>query len=127
MRRAARRDAIEPEVIDALKALGATFEQLDLEDGPDLLIGFRGVNHLVELRSGLRGRLSEEQKQWHERWRGSSAVRRSVVEVLRLIGAEPTPELLDTPARRAALRALLPPRVRGKLNSGRLRPSVRRG
>jgi len=37
-----------------------------------------------------------------------------------------TPDVLDTPERRAALRQLIPPRVREKLNTKRLVPSVRR-
>jgi hypothetical protein len=79
VRRAAKRDANEADIVTALRAVGATVLQIDDTDAPDLLVGFRGVNYLLEVKrpAGKRGgisadgqRLSDGQEQWHARWRG---------------------------------------------------------
>jgi hypothetical protein len=98
-RRAARRDANEPEIVAALKAVGATVQQLSGEDVPDLLVGFRGGDYLLEVKRPLGPRgghaegikhvsLTPEQATWHAAWRGRPpVVVRSVDEALRAIGA----------------------------------------
>ena len=69
MRRAAKRDHSEPEIIAALKNLGCSVEQLSGEDIPDLLVGYRGVNFLFEVKTGSAA-LTEGQRKWHEGWMG---------------------------------------------------------
>lgn len=57
-----RRDAIEPAIIDALKALGATVIQLSgRAPVPDLLVGFRGLWFPLEVKSGASAKLSRAQ------------------------------------------------------------------
>jgi Holliday junction resolvase len=96
-RRAARRDANEAEIVAALRAVGATVQQLSGEDVPDLLVGFRGVDYLVEVKQApskghsaknLHAVLSEGQATWHAQWRGRPpVVVRTVGEALAAIGA----------------------------------------
>jgi hypothetical protein len=98
-RRAARRDANEAEIIAALRAVGATVQQLSGEDVPDLLVGFRGVDHLMEIKRPLGPRgghaegikhvsLTPDQAKWHAAWRGRPpVVVRTVDEALAAIGA----------------------------------------
>lgn len=104
MRRAAHRDKSEPAIIKALRAVGATVEQLHVVD---LLVGFRGLNFVLEVKSpaelvtgkDLRkdgtnqirrqaaGKLSEGQQAWFATWRGQKAKVETPEEALRAIGA----------------------------------------
>lgn len=88
---AASRDANEPEIIRALESVGATVTHLDAGKGgiPDLLVGFRGVNYLLEVKTE-RGKLRPVQAEWHALWRGQVTVVRSVVEAWAAIGVEVT-------------------------------------
>lgn len=67
-----RRDAAEPAVVAAFTALGCSVQSLDRP--VDLLIGFKGVTHLVEVKTGTAGygkRLKASQEAWAAAWRGS--------------------------------------------------------
>lgn len=100
-------DANKRAVVAALKSVGASVTDLnpDGKDGiPDLLVGFRGVNYLQEVKraafieerkvkGGFRsykrkgGKLSEAQEKWHQAWRGRPVdVVRSGEEALTAIG-----------------------------------------
>jgi len=97
VRRAARRDANEDEIVRALRAAGASVCLLSMKDVPDLLVGFRGANFLLEVKQeGRRGasiksihaELSDDQAAWHETWRGlTPVVVRNTAEALAAIGA----------------------------------------
>jgi len=56
MRRAARIDANQPAIIAALRSIGATVQPLHAVGGgcPDLLVGLRGRNILMEVKDGAR-------------------------------------------------------------------------
>ena len=92
MRYAALRDVSEPEIIDALRTAGASVQPLDASGVPDLLVGYKGRNFLVEVKNppgvgGPRGRkLSDRQRRWHAKWEGQVAVVRTVEEALELLG-----------------------------------------
>ena len=75
MRRAARRDANEPEIIAALTALGAHVEQLSQDGVPDLLISYRRRLYLMEVigpakakRYRNSGGLTPAQERWHSHY-----------------------------------------------------------
>jgi hypothetical protein len=79
MRRAhpeGQKDRNHDEVVKWLKALGASVQSLTaIGDGaPDLLIGYRGVNVLAEVKDGrlepARRKLRPNQVKWHASWRG---------------------------------------------------------
>ncbi|MDX5416058.1 MAG: hypothetical protein LPK88_07030 [Alphaproteobacteria bacterium] len=61
------------------------------EGCPDLLVGFRGANYLIEVKDGAKPpsarRLNDRQKEWHEAWRGGVFVVASTEEALAVIGA----------------------------------------
>ena len=88
MRRAARSDANQPEIVDALRKAGASvYSAVSVGHGfPDIVIGFRGVNYLVECKSA-RGRLTKHQRIFLDDWNGQFAIVRSVEEALKVIGA----------------------------------------
>jgi len=88
-RRAAQRDANEPEIVTALEAVGASVERLDAGPGgiPDLLVGYRGANYLLEVKTAS-GKLRRAQLTWHPEWRGQVSVVRTAEEAWAVIGAE---------------------------------------
>ena len=67
MRRYAnRRDANEPEIVEALRKVGASVMQLNEFD---LLVGFRGNDYKIEIKAA-KGKLTDSQKKFDE-WNGS--------------------------------------------------------
>ena len=94
-RRSHRRDENHQELVAAFRALGATV--LDLADvgqnAPDLLVGFRGVNHLVEIKSrkntyGRKG-LTQGQAEFTAVWQGAEVrVVYEAVDILKVFQIE---------------------------------------
>ena len=76
-----RADNNQDEIVTALRAIGCTVQVLSQVGGgfPDLLVGFRGVNYLMEVK-GKRGKLSDDQIEWQRSWNGKVAVVRSFDE-----------------------------------------------
>lgn len=86
--RAARVDKSQKEIVDLLRRLGCSVEPIrSLKEGlPDLLVGFRGFNYLVECKTPKTGYLSDGQKEWAKEWRGSKPyVLRNTDDVLSFI------------------------------------------
>jgi Holliday junction resolvase len=93
MRRAARIDANQEQVVSALRAAGATVQSLaGVGVGvPDLLVGYQGKTLLLEVKDGKKPpserRLTEDQVRWHGAWRGGPlAVVDGVDAALRVLG-----------------------------------------
>lgn len=88
-RHAAKRDANEPDIIAALRAAGASVQQVSGRDVLDLIVGYRGVTYLIEVKSpGKKATLG--QRETIDNWRGGPAgVVWSVDDALRMIGATP--------------------------------------
>lgn len=76
MRRAAKVDRNQPEIVAALRSIGATVQPLHTvgQGVPDLLVGFKGQTLLMEVKDGSRPpserKLTPDQEQWHENWTG---------------------------------------------------------
>ena len=83
MRRVARVDANQREITAALRKVGATVQPLHMvgRNFPDLLVGYRQRNYLLEVKSG-KGTLSTGQSEWALTWRGHYAEVHSVDEAL---------------------------------------------
>ena len=86
MKRAAKVDANHAEIVEAFRKLGATVLDLSRVGGgcPDLLVGVRGVNILVEVKTA-RGTLRDSQQKFFDGWRGQCCVVRSVAEVIEIM------------------------------------------
>ena len=86
VRRAARTDLNQGEIVRALKAAGASVSLLHRvgEGVPDLLVGWKGVNLLLEVK-GLSGKLTPAQGRWHDEWEGRVHVVRTAVGALALL------------------------------------------
>lgn len=72
-----RRDANHTAVVDALRQYGVSVLILsDVGDGcPDLLVGFRGVNLLLEVKDGRKPpsarKLTAAEQEFFRDWRGT--------------------------------------------------------
>ena len=92
MRRAARVDANQRQVVAALRGAGASVQLLHAvgEGCPDLLVGHRGVNYLIEVKDGQKPpsaqKLTPQQEIWHRDWRGHRVVVNSPEAALAAIG-----------------------------------------
>ena len=96
-RRAARIDANQTRIVRALRDIGAVVHSLaGVGSGcPDLLVGFRGVTFLLEVKDGSKPlserKLTPDQGRWHEEWLLLSGAPLDVVtcedDALRAIGA----------------------------------------
>ena len=88
MRRAAKVDANQSEIVRGLQAMfgpDAVFDCSGVGHGfPDIMVGVRGVNILVELKTD-RGRLTHDQVYFHREWLGQVVVAHTLDDVLREI------------------------------------------
>ena len=76
MRRAARRDANERRVIDALRACGAYVKQINDEAFADLLVWYRGYTLILEVKDGDKPpsarALTPAEAKFHAEWPGQN-------------------------------------------------------
>lgn len=93
-RHAAHIDKAQPDIVKGLRERGCCVEVISKKDFPDLLVGYCGVNVLLEvkseleptegkdgyLRKGKRGKLSSGQQDWHDAWSGQVATVYSLAE-----------------------------------------------
>lgn len=93
MRRAARVDENQPEIVRVLRECGASVAVTSGVGAGfgDLVCGYRGVNFILELKDGSkspgRQKLTPAEKKFHEEWRGQIAIVTNPVDALRVIGA----------------------------------------
>lgn len=76
MRRAAKTDTAQAPIVKALRDMGASVETRLARVGqgvPDLLVGWRGTNVLLETKTGERQcdrKLTADEQAWHDSWGG---------------------------------------------------------
>jgi hypothetical protein len=90
MRRAARRDDNEQDIIRAMRAEGAYVKQINDEGLFDLLVSHRGETLLVEVKDGAKPpsarRLTDAEQKFHDEWPGSDLyIVNSVEEAIALL------------------------------------------
>lgn len=91
-RRAAAVDANQPQIVKALRAAGATVQHLHTvgKGCPDILVGFRGVNYLLEIKDGSKPpsarKLTDDESAWHFQWLGNVRIVSNEQEALAAIG-----------------------------------------
>jgi hypothetical protein len=91
--RAAKVDANQPEIVAALREAGCTVQLLHMvgKGCPDLLVGWQGLNVLIECKDGNKPpsarKLTPDQEKWHDQWRGQVTVVCSVNEALKAVGS----------------------------------------
>lgn len=91
MRTAARIDANQTEIVNALRKIGCSVQHLHAVGAgcPDLLIGHRGRNTLLECKDGKKPpsacKLTKDQTKWHIEWRGLVHIVYSVNDAIRVV------------------------------------------
>lgn len=72
-RAAYRVDANQPAIVQALRAIGASVQHLHtVGDGcPDILVGYKGRTYVMEIKATKRSQLTDDERAWHESWRGT--------------------------------------------------------
>ena len=83
MRRAAKIDANQTEIVDAFRKLGCSVQSLAaLGKGvPDIMVSLGGITWLVEVKAG-RGKENPLQTAWAASWLGCRAVVRDIEGVI---------------------------------------------
>ena len=85
IRRAARVDANQAQIVSALRAAGAYVWIIGLP--VDLLVGYKNQTFLVEIKDGPKKRLTALQEDFFANWSGSTLARIDGPEAaLRMIG-----------------------------------------
>lgn len=93
MRLRARVDANQAEVVKALRKVGASVQVLSMvgHGCPDLLVGYRGKNYLLELKDGDKApsarKETPDEHEWIGTWRGTVSVVDNTDGALEAIGA----------------------------------------
>ncbi len=91
MKRAAKVDVNQAEIVAAFRRRGASVAHLHTVGAgvPDLLIGFLGQNFLCEVKDGKKPpsqrQLTTAQVKWHEEWNGKVFIVGSVDEALEIL------------------------------------------
>ena len=94
MRRAAAVDVNQKAIVALCRGMGATVQHLHQvgRGCPDLLVGYRGQNWLLEVKDGAlppsRRKLTPDEERWRREWRGAMVhVIECPEDVLRLLGS----------------------------------------
>ena len=89
LRHNAKQDSNQAAIVRDLEAIGCSVQMLGKVGGgcPDLLVGFRGMNVLMEVKNGdTYGKLNQRQRDWHDAWRGQKAVVHNTDEAYFVLG-----------------------------------------
>jgi hypothetical protein len=84
-----RVDQNQREIVEHLRALGASVQILSAvgKGCPDILVGYRGDNHLMEIKSG-KASLTPDEGSWFANWAGRVAIVRTIEDAEKVIGVE---------------------------------------
>jgi len=96
VRRAAKIDANQTEIVSALRSIGCSVQLLHAvgKGCPDLLVGRNQTNYLIEVKDGAKvpsqRKLTSDQVEWHSLWQGNAIVVKSVNEAVAAVGGFPS-------------------------------------
>jgi Holliday junction resolvase len=89
MRTRGKSDANQAAIVRAFRDIGATVQVLSAvgKGCPDILVGWRGHNILVECknRDGRGVKLTADQVLWHAKWAGQVCVAESVEDAVKRV------------------------------------------
>jgi hypothetical protein len=77
MRRAARTDATQEEIVICLRLVGASVQLLHTvgQGCPDAIIGYKGRDYLAEFKADAKAGFTEDQLKWQQEWNGAPPLR----------------------------------------------------
>lgn len=90
----AKIDANQGRVVEALRTAGASVQSLAAtgKGCPDLLVGYGGVNYLMEVKDGNKvpsaQKLTIDQEHWHSVWKGAVHIVKNENEALKILKAK---------------------------------------
>lgn len=88
MRRAAKADDNQPQIVQAFRRLGFSVQHLHTvgKGCPDILVGRAGINYLVEIKDGSKceskRKLTKDEEDFFKIWRGQVCKIESVEQVV---------------------------------------------
>lgn len=91
MRLKAKVDDNQKEITAALRKLGCSVQILSQigKGCPDILIGYKGRNYLVEIKDGKKvpsaRKLTPDEKDWHEAWQGQICIIESLQDISNMV------------------------------------------
>ena len=91
MRTAAKVDANQPDIVAALRQVGATVQPIHMvgKGCPDLLVGYRSRNYVLEVKDGAKvpsaRKLTPDELRWHDDWRGEVFIVKDEYEAIEVI------------------------------------------
>lgn len=89
--RGKRTDLNQKQIVEVFRKMGATvYITSGVGKGfPDIVVGFKGVNYLVEIKDGKapksQHKLTGHEDGFHAKWRGSVHIIKSVQEAIDLL------------------------------------------
>ena len=90
MKRGSKPDTNHAEIRDGLRAIIGKYAVFDCKDFgggfPDLLVGFRGVNYLLEVKRDKKAKLTPAEVAFKMTWEGQWNRVESLDEAMRVIG-----------------------------------------
>lgn len=81
-------------IVNALRIAGASVQSLAAtgKGCPDLLVGYQGINYLMEVKDGNKvpsaQKLTIDQEHWHSVWKGAVHIVKSEDEALKILKAK---------------------------------------
>lgn len=88
MRRAAKADDNQPQIVKAFRQLGFSVAHTHTigKGFPDIIVGRDGINTLVEIKDGKKVKsqrqLTSDEKEFHKNWQGTIIIIESVEDVI---------------------------------------------
>ena len=73
---AKRTDGNQTEIVNTFRSMGATVQILSMvgKGCPDIVVGFQGVNYLIEIKDGKKSlsgqKLTEHEEKFFNTWKG---------------------------------------------------------
>lgn len=83
MRRAAKADANQRQIVAALRQIGA--DVYYIKEPVDLMCGFRGRTIALEVKDAKRGRLTKAQEEFFQTYRGEAYIVQDVGQALKAV------------------------------------------
>jgi hypothetical protein len=83
------------QIVQALRGIGASVQVLNaVKQGcPDLLVGYHGVNFLLEVKDGekptSKQKLTSLESKWHFEWHGTVCIVRSIDDAIEIVTGVP--------------------------------------
>jgi len=82
-----RVDSNQVEIVKELRRLGMEVEHLHSvgKGCPDILVGWKGKNCLLEIKRDEKAKLTPDQVLWHHSWKGQVAVVTNVIDAIKAV------------------------------------------